>query len=72
MVEPTVKERLSRVETEVSGMRGDVTEMKQDVKDLLAAHNRQKGAAKFASLVWAGLLGIGGLIGGIWVARPHT
>ena len=62
-------ERLSILETELKGLRGDVKEMKGDVKTLLAAHNRQRGAAKLLALLWAGLLSLGGLIGGLFLGR---
>jgi hypothetical protein len=64
-------ERLAAVETELKGMRDDVREMRQDIKTLLAAHNRRSGAVKLAAAMWAGLLSLGGLIGGLFLGRGH-
>jgi len=64
-------ERLASVETELKALRADVGEMREDVKTLLAAHNRQRGAAKLLALLWAGLLSLGGIIGGLVMGRGH-
>lgn len=64
-------ERLTAVETELKGLRTDLSEVKEDVKALLAAHNRQRGATKLLALLWAGLLSLGGLIGGLFIGRGH-
>lgn len=58
-------ERLAAVETELQGLRAEVGEMRIDVKTLVAAHNRQSGAAKLAGLLWAGLVALGGVLGGL-------
>jgi hypothetical protein len=65
----TQAERLASVETELRGLRGDIAEIKEDIRTLLAAHNRQKGATKLLALLWAGLLSVGGLIGGLFLGR---
>ena len=62
-------ERLTAVETELKGLRADFGEMRDDIKALLAAHNRQKGATKLLALLWAGLLSLGGLISGLFLGR---
>jgi len=69
MRKTTYAERLTAVETELKGLRADVGEMKEDVKTLLAAYNRQKGAVRLLALLWAGLLSLGGLIGGLFIGR---
>ncbi|HEY3645501.1 MAG TPA: hypothetical protein VGM16_09195 [Gammaproteobacteria bacterium] len=48
-----------------------MVEIKADVKTLLAAHNRQNGAAKLAAVIWGGLLALGSAIGGAFVAKGH-
>lgn len=37
------RERIASLETEVGGMKGDISEIKADVKTLLAHHNQQRG-----------------------------
>jgi hypothetical protein len=64
-------ERLAAVETEIRGLRSDVAEIHGDMKSLLAAHNRQNGAARLLALLWAGLLSLGGLVGGLFMGRGH-
>lgn len=64
-------ERLAAVETELKAMRVEVKDLSVDVKALLAAHNKRSGAAKLAAAMWAGLLSLGGLIGGIFLGRGH-
>ena len=64
-------ERLAAVETEIRSLRIEVSEISQDVKTLLAVYNRQTGASKLAAAVWAGLLSLGGLIGGLFLGRGH-
>jgi cytochrome c-type biogenesis protein CcmH/NrfG len=68
---PTDRERIAALEALVPAFRTDVAEIKADVKTLLAAHNRQTGAAKLAAVIWGGLLALGGAIGGIFAARGH-
>ena len=64
-------ERLAAVETELRALRVEVGEIRGDVKSLLAAHNSQRGAIKLLALLWAGLLSLGGLLGGIFMGRGH-
>jgi hypothetical protein len=68
---PTELERLATLEAIVPPLQADVAEIKADVKTLLAAHNRQSGAAKLAAVIWGGLLALGGAIGGAFAARGH-
>ena len=42
-------ERLAEVETELKALRADVSEIRGDVKSLLAAHNSQRGATKLSA-----------------------
>jgi hypothetical protein len=67
----TQVERLAALETAVAALQRDAAEIKADVKTLLAAHNRQRGAAKLLALLWAGLLSLGGIIGGLVMGRGH-
>lgn len=67
----TYAERLTAVETELKGLRADVVEMKGDIKALLEDNYRQKGASKVAAALWAGLLTLGGAIGGAFAAKIH-
>ena len=72
MPKPNHGERLAAVEIELKGLRADVGEMKRDVKSLLAAHERQKGAARLAAVIWAGLLAACGVAAGAWFeGRRH-
>ena len=64
-------ERLAAVETELKAVRIDLREIREDIKLLVAAHNRRNGAAKLAAAMWAGLLSLGGLIGGLFLGRGH-
>ena len=71
---PTQAERISSLEAIINSKGGlveKVDEIHSDVKTLLAAHNRQSGAAKLAAVIWGGLLALGGAIGGIFAARGH-
>lgn len=70
-MEQRIGERVAALEASVPPLRADVTEIKADVKTLLAAHNRQSGAAKLAAVIWGGLLALGGAIGGAFAARGH-
>lgn len=67
----TQAERLAALETAVSALQGDTAEIKADVKALLAAYNRERGAIKLLALLWAGLLSLGGIIGGLFMGRGH-
>lgn len=64
-------ERLAAVETEVKAMRVEIKEVRDDVKALLAFHNRQRGASRVWAAVTAGLLTLGGAIGGAFAAKSH-
>jgi hypothetical protein len=64
-------ERLASVETELRALREDVHEMRGDVKELLKVHNGQRGAVKLLALLWAGLLSLGGLLGGLFMGKGH-
>jgi hypothetical protein len=68
---PTQAERLAAVETELKGLRGEVGEIRGDVKTLLAAYNRHSGAARLRSAIWTGLVGVSAAVGGIFVGRGH-
>lgn len=65
------RERLAAVETALQGLRIEVREIHDDVKTLLAAHNQHSGASRLAAALWAGLLGLGGAIGGALIERGH-
>lgn len=67
----TQAERIAALEVVYPELRADINEIKADVKTLLAAHNRQTGAAKLAAVIWGGLLALGGAIGGAFAARGH-
>jgi hypothetical protein len=64
-------ERLAAVETEIKGLRGEVGEMRKDTKTLLAAYNRQSGAAKLRAAIWTGLAGLSAAVGGVFMDRGH-
>jgi hypothetical protein len=64
-------ERLAAVETELKGLRGEVGEMRGDVKTLLAAYNRQSGAAKVRAAIWTGLVAMVAAVGGLFAGRGH-
>jgi hypothetical protein len=68
---PTQIERLTAVETELKGLRGEVGEIRGDVKTLLAAYNRQSGAARLRSVIWTGLVGVSAAVGGVFAGRGH-
>ncbi|HEX2668188.1 MAG TPA: hypothetical protein VHP13_07415, partial [Gammaproteobacteria bacterium] len=62
---------LATLEATFSELQTNVGEIKVDVKILVAAQNRQTGAAKLAAVIWSGLLALGGAIGGAFVAKAH-
>jgi hypothetical protein len=64
-------ERITAVETELQAVRNDVREMREDVKTLLAAYNRQSGAAKLRAALWTGLVGLSAAVGGVFAGRAH-
>jgi hypothetical protein len=65
----TQNERLATVEARLDALVPTVNEIRGDVKTLLAAHNRQKGAAKLVALLWAGLLTLAGGLGAAFMGR---
>lgn len=67
----TVTERLAILEATFSELKVDVAEIKVDVKTLVATQNRQTGATKLASVIWAGLLSLGSLLSGFLMGRGH-
>lgn len=64
-------ERVAAVETELQAVRADVRDMREDVKTLLAAYNRQSGAAKLRAAIWTGLVGLSAAVGGVFAGRWH-
>lgn len=56
---PNQHERLASVEARLDALVPAVNEIRSDVKTLLAAHNRERGAVKVLALIWAGLLTLG-------------
>lgn len=64
-------ERLAAVETEVKAMHIEIKEIRGDVKELLAFQNRQRGASRAWAALAAGLLTLGGAIGGAFAAKGH-
>ncbi|HEY1774250.1 MAG TPA: hypothetical protein VGH91_13765 [Gammaproteobacteria bacterium] len=64
-------QRLTAVETELQAVRVDVRDMREDVKTLLAAYNRQSGAAKLRAALWTGLVGLSAAVGGVFAGRGH-
>ncbi len=68
---PTQNERLATVEARLDALVPTVNEIRGDVKTLLAAHNSQRGAVRLLALVWAGLLALGGAIGGAFMRGQH-
>lgn len=67
----TQNERLASVEARLDALVPTVQEIRGDVKTLLAAHNRQKGAAKLLALIWAGLLTLGAGVMGLFLGARH-
>ena len=67
----TQNERLATVEARLDALVPTVNEIRGDVKTLLAAHNSQRGAVRLLALIWAGLLTLGGIIGGMLMGRAH-
>ena len=51
-------ERIAALEEQVKGVKTDVTEIKGDVKTLVAHHHAQKGRASVFAMLWAGLGGL--------------
>lgn len=67
---PTQNERLASVEARLDALVPAINEIRGDVKTLLAAHNSQRGAIRLLALMWAGLLAMGGVMGGAFM-RGH-
>jgi hypothetical protein len=63
--------RIAAVETELQAVRVDVRDMREDVKTLLAAYNRQSGAARLRAAIWTGLVGLSAAVGGMFAGRGH-
>lgn len=56
----TELERIAALEANMIDMRGDVAEIKGDVKTLVARDNKQKGMAALGVLIWTAVIaGIG-------------
>lgn len=72
MTKVTHSERLVAIETELNVLRINLREMREDVKALLAVHNRKLGAAKLLAMLWAGLFSLGGLLGGVFLGKGHS
>jgi len=64
-------ERLAAVETEIKSLRIEVSEISADVRALLAAYNRQSGAAKLKAAIWTGVVGLAAGAGGLFAGRAH-
>jgi Ni2+-binding GTPase involved in maturation of urease and hydrogenase len=71
MIRINYGERITAVETELQAVRSDVKEMRDDVKTLLAAYNRQSGAARLRTALWTGLVGLSAAVGGVLAGRGH-
>lgn len=56
-------ERIAALETELAGMKSDVSEIKADVKTLVTAHHQQRGFIAATALIFTTL---GGLAAAIW------
>lgn len=52
----TELERIAALEANYSGLREDVTEIKGDVKTLVASSNRQKGMAALGVILWTAVV----------------
>lgn len=64
-------ERLASVEARLDALVPMVNEIRGDVKALLAAHNRERGAVKVLALIWAGLLTLGATVTGVFLRSRH-
>ena len=67
----TQNERLASVEARLDALAPVVNEIRGDVKALLAAHNRERGAVKVLALIWAGLLTLGAAFTGAVFRGRH-
>lgn len=68
----TASHKLGALESTVLSLQADVTEIKEDQKEqsrmlrqLLAHHNRQKGAVKFGKII-VGFVASSGFAGWLW------
>lgn len=64
-------ERLASVEARLDALAPVIDEIRGDVKALLAAHNRERGAVKVLALIWAGLLTLGAAFTGAVFRGRH-
>lgn len=64
-------ERLATLEASYTELKADVVEIKTDVKTLLAAYNRQSGAAKLKAALWTSIVGMAAGAGGLFAGRGH-
>jgi len=64
-------ERLAAVETEIKCLRIEVGVISEDVKTLLAAYNRQSGAARLKTAIWTSVVGLAAGLGGLFAGRGH-
>lgn len=64
-------ERLASVEARLDALAPVIEEIRGDVKTLLAAHNRERGAVKVLALIWAGLLTLGAAFTGAVFRGRH-
>ena len=64
-------ERLASVEARLDALAPVIDEIRGDVKALLAAHNRERGAVKVLALIWAGLLTLGAAFTGAMFRGRH-
>lgn len=68
---PNHYERLASVEARLDALAPVIDEIRGDVKALLAAHNRERGAVKVLALIWAGLLTLGAAFTGAVFRGRH-
>lgn len=68
---PVQNERLASVEARLDALAPVIDEIRGDVKALLAAHNRERGAVKVLALLWAGLLTLGAAFTGAVFRGRH-
>lgn len=68
---PAPNERLASVEARLDALAPVIDEIRADVKALLAAHNRERGAVKVLALIWVGLLTLGAAFTGAIFRGRH-
>lgn len=64
-------ERIATLEAQYKDISPDITEIKADVKTLLAAHHQQKGMARLGLMVWTVVSGIVGGIAAQFMSGHH-